>query len=352
MKRTIGCAFAAAMALLALPPAAFSADKIIYGDDNRLDYFEAPAARKALADSVVSLWQASDVKASGSKFKLTTVKFTDQIKEAAGAPLCADEPFREQPVGAFCSGSLIGEDLVMTAGHCIKSEAQCAGTKFVFGFAVKARGGAAVTEVGADDVYSCKKVEVTKLQSSVRPELTPREANELRVILDRDYAVIRLDRKVTGRRPLPVNGAGDLKTGAPLFVIGHPVGLPLKVADDASVKDIKAGELYFLTNLDTYGGNSGSAVFNARTNKVEGILVRGAQDFRAGADGFWLWKKDCVESNRVAQSKAGESVTKINADILALINPAAPKAAEAAPEAPADDGRTEEILERFGADFQ
>ncbi|KAF0126657.1 MAG: V8-like Glu-specific endopeptidase [Elusimicrobia bacterium] len=351
MKRMISSA-AVALAMLALPAGLLAQEnKIISGDDNRLDYFQAPAARKALADSVVSLWQESDVKASGSRFKLTTVKFTDQIKAAAGVPLCAGEPFREQPVGAFCSGSLIGEDLVMTAGHCIPNEDRCADTRFVFGFAVKARGGAAVTEVGANDVYSCKKVEVTKWQSSVRPELTPRQATALRVLLDRDYAVVRLDRKVTGRRPLAVNGAGDLKTGSPLFVIGHPVGLPLKVADDASVMNIKEGELYFLANLDTYAGNSGSAVFNARTNKVEGILVRGDRDFRPGEDGFWLWKKDCVESNRVPQTQGNEAVSKINDAILSLINPPAPKA-EVAPAVPVDDARSEEIIERFNVHFQ
>ena len=36
---------------------------------------------------------------------------------------------------------------------------------------------------------------------------------------------------------------------------------------------------YFSANLDTYGGNSGSAVFNANTGVVEGILVRGATDY-------------------------------------------------------------------------
>ena len=36
---------------------------------------------------------------------------------------------------------------------------------------------------------------------------------------------------------------------------------------------------YFTANLDTYRGNSGSPVFNAITHKVEGVLVRGEQDF-------------------------------------------------------------------------
>ena len=35
----------------------------------------------------------------------------------------------------------------------------------------------------------------------------------------------------------------------------------------------------FTANLDTYGGNSGSPVFNSETHEVEGILVRGDTDF-------------------------------------------------------------------------
>jgi hypothetical protein len=34
-----------------------------------------------------------------------------------------------------------------------------------------------------------------------------------------------------------------------------------------------------VANLDTYGGNSGSPVFNATNHQVEGILVRGENDF-------------------------------------------------------------------------
>jgi hypothetical protein len=36
---------------------------------------------------------------------------------------------------------------------------------------------------------------------------------------------------------------------------------------------------FFAANLDTYGGNSGSPVFNATSGTVEGILVRGENDF-------------------------------------------------------------------------
>jgi len=89
-------------------------------------------------------------------------------------------------------------------------------------------------------------------------------------------------------------------------VIGHPVGLPVKVAGDAKVRD--ASPRYFvMTDLDTFGGNSGSAVFNAKTKLIEGILVRGGTDFVRSPAG-------CTVSCQVGQNEGkGEAVTKISA---------------------------------------
>ncbi|MDD5320391.1 MAG: hemopexin repeat-containing protein [Methylococcales bacterium] len=61
-------------------------------------------------------------------------------------------------------------------------------------------------------------------------------------------------------------------------MIVHPVGLPTKFGGGATVRD-NSPSAFFLANLDTYGGNSGSPVFNSSTHEVEGILVRGETDF-------------------------------------------------------------------------
>ncbi len=89
------------------------------------------------------------------------------------------------------------------------------------------------------------------------------------------------------------------------MVIGHPAGLPTKVSGGAKVRD--AGPTgHFVANLDTYGGNSGSAVFNAKTGLIEGILVRGEIDY--------TWRGGCKVSNTCADDGCrGEDVTKISA---------------------------------------
>ena len=49
--------------------------------------------------------------------------------------LQTDEPYYSQPNPVFCSGAMVGPDLVLTAGHCIKGAPgdPCTSVSFVFG---------------------------------------------------------------------------------------------------------------------------------------------------------------------------------------------------------------------------
>ncbi|MBI4655745.1 MAG: trypsin-like peptidase domain-containing protein [Elusimicrobia bacterium] len=300
-----------------LPFYATADGKVIYGQDDRIEYFQASAAVKTLADGVVSLWSSTDIEFNQQTktYKLKTQNFGQAVN------LCQQERFREQPIGAFCSGSLVGPDLVMTAGHCATSESKCKDTKFVFGFAIKKDGGTASDTIPAGEVYSCKKI-VTRVQgaeensSNVEAQNlghnyppvkgTVQTLNKIRAQdLGPDYALIQLDRPVAERKPLQINRNQNLKKGESMFVIGHPVGLPLKVAGGATVRD-PSPKGYFVADLDTYGGNSGSPVFNTKTKLVEGILVRGETDFVTTPQG-------CRISNVVGQNAGrGEDVTKVS----------------------------------------
>lgn len=272
--------------------------KSIYGKDDRLDYYASDAAMRGMSDSVVSLWESRSVAAADGTASLRVVDFG----RAAG--LCPGERFAEQPTGAFCSGTLVGEDVIMTAGHCVLDEAKCADTKFVFGYALK-KAGDYPRSVPAGDVYDCKNI--------IKRDLDDGQGGFFSNLVSvfhggpgPDFALVRLDRKVTGRRPLAIHRKAKPANGDQLFVIGHPVGLPVKVAGSAKVRDASPS-YFFKADLDTFGGNSGSAVFNARTNLIEGILVRGDVDFVSSPAG-------CRVASVVPQDGGrGEAVTKISA---------------------------------------
>jgi hypothetical protein len=88
-------------------------------------------------------------------------------------------------------------------------------------------------------------------------------------------------------------------------VIGSPSGLPLKVAGGAQVRG-NSHPFFFTANLDTFQGNSGSAVFNAETGMVEGILVRGEEDYQVNM------VKGCIEAKACTDVGCrGEDVSRL-----------------------------------------
>ncbi len=257
-------------------------DKLVYGEDNRLDYYQVQnPALLALADSTVALMKNEIlIQDTEGNYSVTDSTFEESYN------LCASEPFKDQINPGFCSGFLVGPDTIVTAGHCIENQSDCTDTSFVFGFNVP-KAGNVNTNFSKDDVYKCKEI-LGRDQEGSGP----------------DWAIIKLDREVLGRVPLKVRTEGTAAIGDSLVVIGHPVGLPVKISGGANVREIDDNG-FFVANLDTYGGNSGSAVFNLTTKEVEGILVRGDDDF--------VYEGECRVSNVCTDEGCrGEDVTLIN----------------------------------------
>ncbi|MES2801249.1 MAG: trypsin-like peptidase domain-containing protein [Bdellovibrionota bacterium] len=253
---------------------------VIYGSDGRLDVYQSNDALKLLSDSTVALIKNGDLSEQGASTLIAGKSFAQSYQ------LCSSEKFREQNTSAFCSGALVGPDTVITAGHCITSQSDCVGTSFVFGYTVKSAG-VLPTLVSSNEVYRCREIVHRVLQNT-----------------GEDYAVIKLDRAVNNHAVLKIRRSGEASVGDPLLVIGHPAGLPTKITTGGKVRST-ANSSHLVTNLDTYGGNSGSAVFNALTSEIEGILVRGEEDFVS--QGGCNVSKVCTDD-----SCRGEDVTRIS----------------------------------------
>lgn len=252
--------------------------KVIYGDDNRLEYFQEPdPVLRTLSESTAIMLLKTSLKAAPGGFTLNT----NETLLSEGA--CSDELFASQPSPGFCSAFLVADNILVTAGHCI-SENTLNDRVLVFGFRLNSAT-QVVTFFPQADVYYPYRV----IQRSTG---------------NSDWAVIRLDRPVVGRAPLPFRTSGIIPNNQPLCVMGYPLGIPLKISSGAAVRD-NSNSSYFVANLDTYHGNSGSAVFNLDTYEVEGILVRGEDDF------IWDPQKNCKRSKRCTDSGcAGEDCTR------------------------------------------
>ncbi len=232
--------------------------KVVYGEDDRVlvensdnEFYKKLALSTAVQIKNNKLTPAED----GKSFTINPEKLTESFMN-----VCKDERYADIINAGNCSGFLVGEDLLVTAGHCLRSDFDCSNAKWAFNYQadVVAEG----NSLPASEVYECVEI--------VNQELSTESKN--------DFAIIRLDRKVEGREPLKFRTEGRAPIGTPLVVIGHPSGLPTVIADGAFIRT-DDNDFFFKANLDTFGGNSGSAVFNADTGVIEGILVRGERDY-------------------------------------------------------------------------
>jgi V8-like Glu-specific endopeptidase len=256
--------------------------KVIYGQDDRMDVFESSdSLMKELSRSTAAQIMNSNLVEEGD---LYTVKARSLEEEG----MCKSERFSSQPAAANCSGFLVGPDTLVTAGHCINAVSDCENHKWVFDFANTTEEKSVFT-FNKSQVYKCVKV-------------IAREKNNGNM---NDYAVVKLDRPVAGRTPLKYRTSGKPADDAVFTVIGHPTGLPVKITAAADMRD-NTNPIYFRTNADTYGGNSGSAVVDSRTGVVEGILVRGDTDYQQADNDTCM-----VSVHRDQDGGRGEDSTRI-----------------------------------------
>jgi len=258
LQKTLLTAATTALAAFAGPmPQARAA--AIFGEDNRSEVTaSSPFADLARATAIAVINGIEEVQPDG---RLT-------VAADHSDRLCKDERFRNQGfLAPSCSGFLIGPDILLTAGHCqtnsgeeIRGETEmyCKVFDWLFDFQVLEDGEPQTRDIPMDRLYHCKRIIY-----AVSDERSP----------FRDFAIVQLDRPVTGRKPFKV-ATGAVAVGDSVAAIGNPMGLPTKVADRARVTFNNPLAMTFITNIDSYEGNSGSAVFNAK-KEIVGILIGG-----------------------------------------------------------------------------
>lgn len=233
--------------------------RAIYGEDGRVESGRASGEVRRLGASVAALFSRRDVLEVGGQYHVMTRPFAEVYCLAPG------EAFAEQPCGAYGTAWVLDEHHMVTAGHCVPAsgvdDMVC-----VFGFAVNAAG----------EVPLCFEAGQVAFPSAA---LSSRELEEAG---DGDWAVLRFEQALPAP-PLRLRAEGEVVVGEPVWMLGHPCGIPLKYAPGALVTGHKNDDRFFAT-LDAFAGNSGSPVFDAQ-HEVVGVLVRGAEDWAPRADG-------------------------------------------------------------------
>lgn len=255
--------------------------KIVYGEDGRFDFHELPhpSFRGYFASSLAIVKDEHFGPAVSGRRAVLAPRFGEWKK------LCGGERFFDQPSLAFCSAVLVAPDLALTAGHCYEKPGRCEAARFVFGYRVE-RAGEYPAQIEVNNIYNCREVLA----------LEAKEGGP-------DYALVRLDRPVRGGVPAALRARGKIASGAPVFALGYPGGLPAKLSIGARVRAAGKRE-YFPTNLDVMYRSSGSPVFHQRTGRLEGILIGGdPTDFVLDE------KRGCYVSHRCGDRDcAGEDV--------------------------------------------
>lgn len=255
---------------------------VVYGKDDRVDTFESQSRLfRNLAKSTAAMIPKSAIVFRGNTAEIHAEALAQTLIFGAGKlPVCEKERFSHQPTAARCSGFLVSKDLMATAGHCMQSLSDCNDHFWVFNYKVS-DGNQTAVSVSSNDIYECKKVVGMKNT------------------LDKDAAVIQLDR-ITSAKPVKL-AKSDPSIGTPLVMIGYPSGLPQKISDGSRIYSASAQS--FTANLDAFQINSGSAVFNALSGELLGILVLGKTDYKQNSI------QSCMEVNYLPDDEAGEVVS-------------------------------------------
>lgn len=229
-------------------------------------YREFLPIRSIMADSTVALVHRRKLEDHGDgtfTLNATTVRTEYNV--------CPDETHVDPDAASasVCSGVLVRKDRVLTARHCLKE------------FAGK--------------VENIRIVRGYRNMQGERLPFKEHQVFSVRMVpadIHPEAMLLKLDKEVTDVSSLPVPAPVPPAESSLVFAAGHPLGMPLTFSARGYVKGYPSQTIP--TDLDVFGGNSGSPVFNSLGNLV-GIVLEGANDFEYGQCNH---VKQCLERDK------------------------------------------------------
>jgi V8-like Glu-specific endopeptidase len=240
----------------------------IYGTDDRQDWFEVNSSNiKNLASSIAVRVEKKDLQLNSNfPFMLSWPQKTLQ-----DYGICKDVAFANQVLLGDCTASLINDEYLLTAGHCVE-ENHCDDYYWVFDYYLTVAGSLSPI-LQQQHVVECQQVVAREFEFTSK------------II---DYAVIKLKKPIVDRKPLVVDfnfesklKHEDLHSKITLGTWGTPSGLPLKWTGNVKVGVWNQADSILSTNMDGFSGNSGGPVFDLESLKIIGVVSAGAFDWKS-----------------------------------------------------------------------
>ncbi len=283
---------------------------IVYGQNDLTNVNEAASSMQEVSASVAGMVQRSrimkDMKAGSAtgdpinnRYRVYTSPIEHFAKSRNSLPMCQNQ-ISNLGAAVNCTGFLVGKDLLLTAGHCLSKSNRiesttykCRTYEWIFGLekeeSFRDYDGLYIRD---ENRFKCR--EVIAFQNSGTS----------------DYALIRLDREVSGRRALKLTSSANLKLNDPIYTIGFPYGSPMKVTPNGKYVSSVSSSDFFNTKIDTFPSFSGAPILNQRTNEVVGIHVNGLTNPLEDVGGCMDFSRRCENENDCGESQA-QSIEKI-----------------------------------------
>lgn len=231
------------------------ANASIFNDDDRQNAYEIDAEYLKTSEASIALIPKYKLIKVGDYYQVKTKSLIEQFN------FCADAKFAQEPQTANCSASLITNQHILTAAHCI--DKQWEGYRMqdfyaVFNFKKTDKN---------QQHYLIKASDVFTLEQEIHYDF---DTTMSKTALD--LAIYKLS-AVTNYRPAKLNFK-KIRKSDKVFVLGYPLGVPLKLSNDSEIISVGENKNSFRHQLDTFSVNSGSPIFN-EDHEIIGVHVRG-----------------------------------------------------------------------------